>query len=157
MISLQRNGKRGAALVEFALVATLLMLLAAGAGDFGRIFTEAIAVKSGSATAALYGSQRNTRSGDIAGMTSLAEGDAVDAGAITVTAAQYCACPAGNGTSNWTEIPCSEFLATTCNNGYGSPRAYVQVNATKDFTTVVKMPGIPTGTTINQTTWMRVR
>ncbi len=34
MISEQRNRKRGAALVEFSLVATLLLLLAAGAGDF---------------------------------------------------------------------------------------------------------------------------
>jgi len=159
MISEQRNRKRGAALVEFSLVATLLLLLAAGAGDFGRIFTEAIAVKSGSATAALYGSQRIARTGDAAGMQAKAEAeaDASDAGAVTVTAAQYCTCPAGNGTSNWTEIPCEDFSATTCNNAYGSPRAYIQVNATKNFTTVIKMPGVPTGTTINQTTWMRVR
>ncbi len=157
MISEQRNRKRGAALVEFSLVATLLLLLAAGAGDFGRIFTMVIAVKSGSATAALYGSQKTARSGDVAGMTALAEDDAIDAGSISVTAAQYCTCPSGNGTANGTEIPCSEFLATTCNSAYGSPRAYIQVNVTNDFTTVIKMPGIPTSTTIDQTTWMRIR
>ncbi len=150
----QRNRTRGTALVEFSLVATLLLLLAAGAGDFGRIFTEAIAVKSGTATAAMYGSQRFARSGDAAGMVSKAEGDAADAGNITATAAQYCTCPDGSG--GWTAILCSEFSATTC-TGYGSPRAYIQVNATTDFTTVIKMPGVPTGTTIDQTTWMRVR
>ena len=157
MIFRERNRTSGVALVEFSLVATLLLLLAAGAGDFGRIFTEAIAVKAGTATAAMYGSQRFARSGDAAGMQAKAEADASDAGTVTVTAAQYCTCPAGNGTANWNAIPCAEFSATTCNNAYGSPRAYIQVNATKDFTTVIKMPGIPYSTTIDQTTWMRVR
>ncbi len=150
----QRNRTRGTALVEFSLVATLLLLLAAGAGDFGRIFTEAIAVKAGTATAAMYGSQRNARSGDVAGMMAKAEGDSADAGAITATATQYCTCPDGSG--GWTAVPCSEFSSTTC-TGYGSPRAYIQVNATSNFTTVIKMPGIPSATTIDQTTWMRVR
>jgi len=156
MILARRSRQRGTALVEFALVASLLLLLAAGAGDFGRIFTEAIAVKAGSATGALYGSQRNARSGDIAGIQSVTEGDAGDAGAVTVTATQYCVCPDGSGISTWTVISCSNFLATTC-SGYGSPRAYVRVNATKEFSTVIKMPGIPSGTTIDQTSWMRVR
>ena len=85
MITRQRIGNRGTALVEFALTATLLILLAAGAGDFGRIFTEAIAVKSGSATGALFGSQQIARPGDVAGMTEKAEGDSSDVGSLTTT------------------------------------------------------------------------
>ncbi len=157
MITRQRIGNRGTALVEFALTATLLILLAAGAGDFGRIFTEAIAVKSGSATGALFGSQQIARTGDVAGMTEKAEGDSSDVGSLTTTVEQYCTCPVGNGSTNWAEIPCGDFSATVCNNGYGDPRAYVRVNASKDFDTIIKMPGIPGGTVIDQTTWMRAR
>lgn len=157
MITRQRIGNRGAAMVEFALVATLLILLAAGAGDFGRIFTEAIAVKSGSVTGALYGSQRIARTGDVAGMTALAAGDASDVGSIDTTVEQYCTCPVGNGSTNWAEIPCGDFSATDCNNAYGKPRAYIKVNASKSFNTVIKIPGVPTGTVIDQTTWIRAR
>ena len=153
----RRKQNRGAALIELAIVATLLLLLVAGAGDFGRIFTEEIAVKAGTATGAMYGSERIARTDDVAGITSKVDGDTSDAGTVATAVEQYCTCPQGNGTTNWTEIPCDDFSATTCNNGYADPRAYIKVNATKSFTTQFDIPGIHQGTTIDQTTWMRAR
>ena len=54
-------------------------------------------------------------------------------------------------------IPCDDFSATIRNNADGKPRAYNKVNASKSFNTAIKMPGIPSGTVIDQTNWIRAR
>lgn len=50
--SRQRHGSRGQALVEFALVIPLLLVVVLAVGDFGRIYTSLVAVESAAREAA---------------------------------------------------------------------------------------------------------
>ena len=71
--------RRGSAMVEFAVVTPILLLLCVGAGDYARLFFSAISLKSGAAVGALYGSQKATRSGDAYGITTRTLADTEDA------------------------------------------------------------------------------
>jgi hypothetical protein len=154
-INTSRNRRRGSSLIEFAVATPILFLALSGAVDFGRAFYNAIALKSGSAVGAVYGSQENVRSGDFAGMISHAEQDAVDAsrtGEFDVSASQICSCPSSG------IFPCGDYQATTCSSYNGSsPRAYVRVRAQQDFRPLSPFPGVPETANIEQYTWMRVR
>ena len=59
---LRRSRERGQALVEFALLVPLMLLLAVALGDFGRLFTAAMAVESAAREAADYGAMQGNAS-----------------------------------------------------------------------------------------------
>ena len=145
---------RGANLVEFAIVTPILLLAVSGAADFGRLFFNAISIKSGSAIGALYGSQSFSRSGELAAAQQLALSDAADANrtaGITATAEQVCMCP-GTGI-----FPCGEYQETTCAGyGDGDARAYIRVRVEQHFKPIAPFSGTPDAM-ISQGTWMRVR
>jgi|GEM_PF-1486115 len=146
--------RRGANLVEFAIVAPILLLAVSGAADFGRLFFHAISIKSGSAVGAIYGSQSFSRSGHLAEVQQLAVGDAADAdrtAGIAATAEQVCVCP-GSGS-----FPCGEYQETECAGyGDGDARAYIRVRVEQHFKPIAPFSATPEAM-IRQGTWMRVR
>lgn len=148
------NNCRGANLVEFAIVTPILLLAVSGAADFGRLFFNAISIKSGSVAGAVYGSQSFSRSGDLATVQQLALSDAGDAdrgGAITATADQVCVCPGAS------VFPCGQYQETSCSGyGGGEARAYIRVRVEQHFKPIAPFSGTPDAM-IEQGTWMRVR
>ncbi len=123
--------EQGASLIETALLAPVLVLLAVGAVDFGRGYYAAIEVQSAADAGAIYGLQDMT---DTAGMQSAATLNAPDVAGVSALASWGCECSDGTGTSAScaTTPTCS---ATVVN--------YVQVTTTATYTPMVAYPGIP--------------
>ena len=72
----RRQRTRGQALVEFALLLPVLVLVLALAADFGRAFTAYIAISGAAREGAAYGMQSTTAAADTAGMRTAALADA---------------------------------------------------------------------------------
>ena len=148
------KGKQGAALVEFALVLTLLFMLTMGATDFGRIFFHAITLANAAGTAVFYGAQGNFYAGQPDAVEQRAVEDAGNLTGVTATASQFCECPPA-GTDDFTSDPTTVncgLAATpgTCAAGaYGLPRVYVRTDVRETFSTLAPYPGIlPSGSTV---------
>ena len=148
--SRNRESRRGAALVEFAIVVPLIFLLCMAAGDFGRLFFHAVTVANAASTGAVYGARDNIKSGDFAGMEQKATEDAGDLTGVTATGGQFCQCPDG------TAVDCKDILVTTC-PGYGQPRGYVRTNVEQTFQVLGPYPGIPRTTLVNRTAIIRAQ
>ncbi len=146
---------RGGAIVEFALIASFLLLLLMITFDFGRIFYTSIGITSAANGLALY-SYKNSTNGAIP--TELATDAKAQALARTLspdipglsatTALRSCRClPAINYTACQNALPtCAKEL-----------RIAIKVTVSADFNTVVSYPGIPNQTTIERTATIRVQ
>lgn len=143
------ESERGSALVEFAVIFPLLLLLCMGTADFGRLFFHAVTVVSAAGTGAVFGARDNIQAGNFNAMEQKALEDADDIPDAFATAAQFCQCPDG------TEVDCKDILVVSC-PGYGKPRAYVQSNVQQTFEVLGPYPGIPKTTLIGRTAYMRV-
>lgn len=143
--------RRGAAMVELAVIFMLLMVMAIGAGDFGRIFFHGITVANAVSSGTHFGAYTNETAGRYSGIRAAVEGDANGIGSVTVTADQYCACPGEAALAS-----CAEVLDTIC-PGYGRPRGYVRVKAENTMQSSSNFYFFSDGTEISQEGWMRVR
>ena len=85
----------GAAVIEMAMVTPLLLLLALGAGDFGRMLYAAITLSHAARAGAAYGAQTNGHAADGPGIELAAQSEAQDIPPIVVTSQPVCECPAG--------------------------------------------------------------
>jgi Flp pilus assembly protein TadG len=143
------RNRRGAALLELALVAVAMSIIVVGAIDFGRVAYMAMALTNASRAGAMYGSQP-TKSADTVGMRIAAAGSASnDIGSIKVTASRVCEC--GNGTDTTaTVIVCG----AACG---GVTRVRVRVIATDTFKLVRPFPGLRNNVVINRTAIMRAQ
>jgi Flp pilus assembly protein TadG len=121
-------------MVEFAVVVPVLVLLLIGAADYGRFFFTSIAVANAARAGAEWGAQDKSYAfGPSADITDFAEQDGAEAGAITVTAATVCKCP------DESTVVCSTGVC----GGYGPPRVFVEVTATKTVNLILPYPGVP--------------
>src|SRR5688572_17440266 len=120
-----RRDDAGNAVVELAVVPPLLLLLALGAFDFGRVFYLSMAVTGAAHAGALYGAQPTAKTADSAGMSQAAEQASPGLG-ITATASQVCRCATGAAT-----VACS-----TTTSSCLPLRIYASVTSTATFVTV---------------------
>jgi len=151
MISINRiKQQKGNAMLEFALMSVVLILLSLGTVDFGRTLNSGITAANAAGTAANYGATDTIAAGDFEEMEDRALLDAVNVTDMEATVDQVCQCPDG------TAVVCSNLANVTC-SGYGAPRAYVLVEARQDFQSLRIFPGIPETTRVVGRTWMRVR
>ena len=67
----QRASKSGQALTEFALLVPLMILLAVGLGDFGRLFSAAMGIESAAREAADYGAMQGKSKWDLTDSTQM--------------------------------------------------------------------------------------
>ena len=137
----------GAAMAEMAVVMPLLVLMAIGVGDFGRVLYTAITLSHAARAGAAYGSQGPGHAGDTAGIRQAAEDEAQEIAPITVTSQRVCECT-GGATVSCTTISCGS---------YGAPRAFVEVTTTRPFATLVTYPGIPSTVPLSRTAKVRLQ
>ncbi len=145
--------QRGQALVELAIVSSVLLALAIGVADFCRVYYASVSVTNAARAGAQYAlRQRYT---DTAGIQAAAVADASglkNFSSSNVTAGTtsgqwfYCQCPGSTGT-----VTCSATL--TCAGG--SPQLFVDISTNYTFTTIVNYPGIPHTLTLRGEAIMR--
>ena len=138
----------GAASIEMAMVTPLLLLLALGAGDFGRIWYAGITLSHAARAGAAYGAQSSGHAGDGPGIELAAQSEAQDIPPIVVTSQPVCECPGGGAVS------CT---LVSCGGGYGAPQAFVEVTVTLTFTTVAPFPGVPDTVPLSRTAKLRLQ
>lgn len=122
-------------MAELAVTLPILIMIMLGAVDFGRVWSQGLALSNAVRAGAQYGSESTVAALDTAGITrSVLEDleslmDASEIKAITVTS--YCECE--DGTTIDCDLKC----------GVVTPRTYVQVRIDKRFTTLFPYPGVP--------------
>lgn len=124
------RGQAGIALVEFALVAPLLLLLLAGVLDYGMALRTASSVAAAARAGAQYGSSSPLNVSDAAGIRAAAVNAAPDVPNLSVTSAAACQCSGGGAVS----------CTGSCS---GNPMlVYVQVTAQTTASTIFKYSGL---------------
>jgi len=142
----RRGGQRGNALVEFALMSVVMLMLTCGVADFARTFTIAnMAV--GAAEAGLQYGALSPSHWEESGMETAAKDATGDYAGVTPVASQYWTC--GIGGSVYTTKP-------TCADA-STPLTYIKMEVTIPYTSIFKYPLIPNPVAITQTSVMRVQ
>jgi Flp pilus assembly protein TadG len=143
-----RKSTAAGAVIEFAVIIPVLVLLAIGVVDFGRAFFTGIAVASAARAGAQYGAQDViATSADTAGMRVAAENDAHDIGTITVSTNRVCKC------TNGASIACNG----SCGGSYDKPEVFVTVKVTKAYSMILRYPGIPSTLTFRDSATFRAQ
>jgi Flp pilus assembly protein TadG len=132
----------GSAALELAVISPLILLLLIGVVDYGRAFFTSVTVTNAARAGAEFGAQGPTTSGDTVAMRKFAQGDAQEAGTISVSARRYCEC---GGVSH---------ACTACASG-AAPDVFVEVTATKALSMLLPYPGLPRTVTITRTATFR--
>ena len=122
---------RGQSLVEFAVVAPVLILLLLAVADFGRVFFVSIALNNAARAGTQYGIQSPANAADVSGMEQAAQNDASGISGVAATASEYCECPDGTTQACNSSPACDDM------------RVYVEVDTTGSFQTLLNYPGIP--------------
>lgn len=134
-------------MLEFAVVLPVLVLLLVGAADYGRVFFTSIAVANAARAGAEWGAQDKGKAfGSTTAITDFAKQDGVEAGTINVTSQTVCRC------LDESSPPC----ASSC-PGYGEPRAFVEVTATKTVNLILPYPGVRNNIEITRKAVFRVQ
>lgn len=133
--------------IELGFVIPLLILLAVGMYDFGRLALLQLSLTSAVRAGVQYGTQDVTSAADTNGMITATRNDAGDP-ELAVSARQFCT-GAGAGAG---ETACT----TTCPSG-DFTLMYVDVAAEDQFAFLFKYPGIPSSKAVTSSARMRVR
>lgn len=140
------RSERGTSMVEFALLAPVLILLVIGLIEVGRYTYFGILAAHAAEAGARYGAQNLHTAQDIVGMQTEAISDAANLPQWHATASYTCY----NGV-----------LATNGNCASGTPGPnivyYVKVQVTGTFNSLLNYPGVPTAAPITATATMRVQ
>ncbi len=143
------RGASGNVTIEFGFLIVILVSLAIGAFDFGRLGYEKIAITSAARAGTQYGAQDMVTAGDTDGMIQAARDDIDDTGdELVITAGRFCSCPGQNP-----DVPdCS----TACDDGTFA-YMYVTVTVPEQVNLLFPYPGITSPRTVTSTSTMRVR
>jgi Flp pilus assembly protein TadG len=130
----RRRSARGQSLVELSLILPVLLILALGIVDYGRVYFEYVSVTNAARTGAAFASKDVDTAADLDGIRTAALDD-LDS------------LPNGSGGS-------AEVTATTGTDANGD--LYTQVTVRKQFDTLVPWPLLPGDFDIERTVQMRV-
>ncbi len=146
----RKRAMAGHGVVELAISLPFLLLMLAGAGDFGRIFYASTSVTSAAGAGALYASHTIGNSSNTTGITNAVKNDMQDFSGVTVKSTTYCECP------DTTSISCDVLFQ--CGAGL-KKRTYAKVTVSHTFnpTPLLDIPGVPAAVTINKQVVMRVQ
>jgi Flp pilus assembly protein TadG len=137
--------RRGSAAVELAIAVPVVVLLAIGVFDLGRILVAAVTVANAARAGAVYGTLEPGNATDTAAINQAARDDGLDLGTLAVTSRSYCRCDAG-------EV--GDCLTGDC-GVYGAYRVYVEVTAVKKIGLLFKYPGMPDTVTVTKVATLR--
>jgi Flp pilus assembly protein TadG len=143
--------ENGASLVEFVVALPVLLVVLMGTIDFGRVFYLSMALTTAARAGAQWGAHSGARSGDIPGMRAAALAASPTVTGIDATPTQTCECTPDNGSSFTAAASCT----SPCPSGQHM-LVFVSVVATKPFTTLSRIPGIPRTLTISRMSRLRV-
>jgi Flp pilus assembly protein TadG len=146
MSTSKRPATRGIAMVEFAIMLPLILLLMAGVLDYTLIMRTAISVADAARAGAQYGSLSATNASDVTGMRNAALAAAPDVKNITASAATTCKCSDGT-TINCTGLSCSS----------GPVRVYAQVTVSATATPIFSYSQVPFAGNVTTTVCMRAQ
>jgi Flp pilus assembly protein TadG len=132
-------------MVEFAISAPVLLLLAAGVLNYGIALRAAIAVSSAARAGAQYGSLSTSNAADTAGMQAAAASAAPNLSGLVVTPVQACRC------SNGAAVSC----VGSCPSG--PVGLYVEVTARATAPNLFRYPGLPFTGAVSAKAVMRAR
>ena len=141
-----RKSDAGVAAVELAMSLPLLVLIAIGVADFGRMYFTTIAVANSTRAGAHYGAQSTVKSGNFTAIDQATRNDAADLGAISVTSSRFCRCPDGSAPA----------CTGTCAS-YGGPEVFVSVTASKTHSFLIDYPGLPPSVSITRSAVFRAQ
>lgn len=142
----RRRADGGAAVLEFAIAAPILIYLLIGLVDVGRYMYFGIVAAHGARAGAQYGAQSVQTAQDTVGITNAVVKDADAVPGITV-ATPVISCQGSSGTPG----QCTQNGTMTAGAIY-----YITVNVSGTFTPLVMYPGIPSSVPITATTTMRL-
>jgi Flp pilus assembly protein TadG len=134
----------GQSLVEMAVLAPFLILLAVGIIDIGRYTFVAVAVVNSARAGAEYGSQNLSTALDYTGMQTAAQNDA-DSIPVTVSATSACVCSDGSS---------STCVSTDCAASHRL--TYVSVTSSATINALINYPGIKQPVFVQRTMKMQV-
>lgn len=144
------QGPRGQSAVEFAMIASIVLIVLLAVADFGRMFYVSIALNNAARAGAQYGSQSLITAADSSGMAAAVDNDATNISNLSTPSTSLCGCASS--------LPAN--VTNTCPSSYctNNPDAiYVTVTASAPFNTITKYPGIPSSTTLSGTAIMQVQ
>src|SRR5438067_12685895 len=132
------RARDGSGSIEFALIASMLVMLLLGILDFGLGFWQQMQV----ANAARAGAQYAVKNGYDSTSIQTAETNATALSGLTTPApTQFCGCP--NATTGITAVTCG----SVCNSGT-TAGTYVTVNAQASFATIFSWTGVASPMTL---------
>jgi Flp pilus assembly protein TadG len=141
------SNRRGGALLEIAVAMPMLILIAIGVIDYGRVYYTAITVSNAARAGAEFGSTSYyAYAFNSADQQSFAQLDGVNAALDSVRANTVCKCPDGS------TVGCSTVCA-----GYGRARVFVTVRAYKRVTLFLRYPGLPTSINVSRSATFRAK
>ncbi|MGD0906270.1 MAG: TadE/TadG family type IV pilus assembly protein [Candidatus Acidiferrales bacterium] len=142
-----RSRERGQALLELGLLLPLLLLLAVGIIEIGRLAYFAIEVSNAARAGAQFGTQSLAAASDTADITTAAQNDASDIGTnLNVTPTASCGCTAATA------------IGGTCpGSGCSYPLVYLTVTTQYNLSTLFHYPGIPHRFSLTGTSVMPVK
>ena len=141
------RSEHGGALVELAVVLPVLVLIAIGVMDYGRVYYTSITVAHAARAGAEWGAYGMTGSStNDAQIQSFAQLEGAEAGTLTITSSHVCRCSPAGALVSCTTGSCG---------GYGLPQIYVTATATKSIALLLKYPGLPATVTISRSATFR--
>lgn len=139
------RSQRGTALVEFALLAPVLIFLVIGIIEVGRYVYFGVLAAHAAEAGAQYGAQNLTNAENLSGMRTAASADAGSLSQWSFSASTLCSTGGSTPSS-----PCPS----------GTPGSttiyYVKVSVSGTFHSLLNYPGLPTAAPVGATTTMRV-
>jgi Flp pilus assembly protein TadG len=138
-----RRNRRGSALIEFALVVPMFLLVCLAGVDLGRAFNAAMMLTGATRSALEYAGVNANTASNTAQITSIITTGTGNAAGVNVSIAQYCMCSIGGP-----QVACSN----TCTGKL----VYVQITATEPFQTLAAWPWVPQPLNLTRSATIRV-
>lgn len=145
-----RKNRKGSALIEFGLIAPVMMAMSFGVMDFARIYRQAIVTTASTRAGLEFASKDAASASNFTGIEAAVRADAGDPNSTDtnwpVNVSEVCACAGSTSTpAACTTVSCST-----------TRYKYVKIEASKPFETVLMVPFFPSSTTINSVSYLRV-
>jgi Flp pilus assembly protein TadG len=141
----------GVSTIEFALIGSMLALLAVGMLDFGMALWRQMEVGNAARAGAEYGAVHGWGA-DGSAITTAAT-SAANLGALTASPSQVCGCP--DASSGLILTAQSPPCTTVCSNG-ASPSAYISVSTNFSYALIVPFPGVSSPISLSATAVARM-
>jgi Flp pilus assembly protein TadG len=147
----RKRGERGNALIEFAMMSTVLMGMTLGVADFGRIFAMGNKTSNAAAAGAAYAALSPAHYTDLGGIEDAARSELGSVANATFFVDRTCRCTIGGLPVSCAEDP----DVTACPTGQ-TRKTYVEVKVSVPFRSMSGLPMVPGLTSVKGRAIVRV-